>query len=288
MSRAYEVDSLTTNQLQFESVNLHDPEFESVEYKELIRTVQSNDKLLPDISISDGFVYKKVDFSSGNPLDDDHSWKLWIPDKLTEKLIMMAHNPPSCSHGGVAKTLNRLKCWYYWPNMAVQVKAYVDACAICKGAKAVNSFSRPPMGKHIIVERPFQFIYIDLLGPYPRSKDGNTTLLVILDKLTKFMFAHPLRKATSQSIINLMKTELFPIFGTPEIIYTDNGPQFKCKNFTSFLKMNGCEALNTPRYCPQSNAAERINRSLLAAIRSYLKSDQREWDKYIHEIIASS
>lgn len=57
--------------------------------------------------------------------------------------------------------------------------------------------------------------------------------------------------------------------------------------FTSFLATNGIKALNTPLYCPQSNAAERINRSILAAVRSYLKSDQRDWDKHIHEIMAS-
>lgn len=43
----------------------------------------------------------------------------------------------------------------------------------------------------------------------------------------------------------------------------------------------------SPHSLNQLNAAERINRSILAAIRSYLKSDQRDWDKHIHEVMAS-
>lgn len=152
LSRAYSVDSLDTGDLFFGSVDLQDPEFYSSEYKDLIITVEQSKKLLPDISISDGYLYKKVSFTSGNPLDDDNSWKLWIPNKLTENLIRISHNPPSCSHGGIAKTLNRLKRWYYWPNMALHVTAVVDACEVCKGTKASNTISRPPMGKQIIVD----------------------------------------------------------------------------------------------------------------------------------------
>lgn len=91
-----------------------------------------------------------------------------------------------------------------------------------------------------------------------------------MDKFSKFMFAVPLRKATSQSIIKFMKTELLVIFGMPEIVYTDNGSQFKCKMFTIKFRRK-----NQPK------------ESIIAAIRSYLKSDQRDWDKHIHEIMAS-
>lgn len=34
----------------------------------------------------------------------------------------------------------------------------------------------------------------------------------------------------------------------------------------------------------QSNAAERVNQSVLIAIRTYLNDDHREWDIYLSEI----
>lgn len=286
LSRAYALDSIDQADIEFTAVNMEDPEFMSQEYKDLIHVVQQNKKILPDITLSDGYLYRRVKFCTGNPFDDDSCWKLWIPQELTEELIAKVHMPPQVAHGGNSKTLSRLKRWYYWPNMAQQVFAFIKNCDICKGTKASNIISRPPMGRQIVVERPFQFIYADILGPYPRSRDGNTAVLVCLDKFSKFPFAYPLRKATSKSIIKFMKSQLFTVFGTPEKVYTDNGAQFQSQIFQDFLKSCGSQALNTPRYCPQSNAAERINRSILAAIRSYIKS-HKDWDKYLPEIMSS-
>ena len=42
--------------------------------------------------------------------------------------------------------------------------------------------------------------------------------------------------------------------------------------------------MKTPIYSPQANAAERVNQSVLAAIRAYMKTDHRDWDLYLPEI----
>lgn len=42
--------------------------------------------------------------------------------------------------------------------------------------------------------------------------------------------------------------------------------------------------IRTAVYSPQSNAAERVNQSVLAAIRAYLQEDHRDWDLYLSEI----
>ena len=46
----------------------------------------------------------------------------------------------------------------------------------------------------------------------------------------------------------------------------------------------GIKHLKTPLYCPQSNASERVNQSVIAAIRPYLETDQREWDEHLGDI----
>lgn len=42
--------------------------------------------------------------------------------------------------------------------------------------------------------------------------------------------------------------------------------------------------IRTPKHSPQSNSSERVNRTLLAAIRSYLDTDQRNWDCHLDEV----
>jgi len=58
----------------------------------------------------------------------------------------------------------------------------------------------------------------------------------------------------------------------------DNGSQFKCSEFNAFLTRLGIRHVYTALYTPQSNASERVNRSLIAGIRASLKNDHTQWD----------
>lgn len=85
------------------------------------------------------------------------------------------------------------------------------------------------MEQQIATERPFQFLYTDLLGPYPRSKRGNTHILVVLDKFSKFVFLRPIRTATAKEIVGFLTEQVFCLFGVPETIYSDNDVQYKSR-----------------------------------------------------------
>lgn len=50
------------------------------------------------------------------------------------------------------------------------------------------------------------------------------------------------------------------------------------------MSKNSVSHIYTAIYSPQSNAAERINRSIIAGIRSYSDSDQRHWDQNLSKI----
>lgn len=143
------------------------------------------------------------------------------------------------------------------------------------------------MGRQIIVDRPFQHLYIDLLGPYPRSKSGNSSLLIVLDKFSKYVLLKPLYKASAEHIIRYLETDVFHIFGVPETILSDNGVQFRSKMFEELLKKYGISHVRTATHSPQVNASERVNRSILAAIRAYIQPDQKDWDKNIGSISSS-
>lgn len=288
LSRVFSVDSLDmVSDTCFSDLSFNHPAFQSDEYLELIKTIQVNHRKLPDLYTSENLVYKKVKTTCELDLSTESSWKLWMPTSLTEKIIKSAHEPLHAAHGGMAKTLHRIQELFYWPNMFSQVKSFVNSCEICKTTKTSTQILRPPMGKQMVMERPFQQLYADLLGPYPRSKLGNTYLLVCLDNFSKSVFVQPLRKADAKSIINFVEPNIFCVFGVPEYVFTDNGKQFIGERFQNMLKNRGITHLKTPKYCPQANASERVNRSILAAIRAYISKDQGEWDKFIHPIASS-
>ena len=121
---------------------------------------------------------------------------------------------------------------------------------MCKETKAPNIVLRPGMGNQFIVERPFQHLFIDLLGPNPRSKLENAYLLIVLDQFSKFIFLKPFRWATSQSIVSYLDSEFFNLFGVPETILSDNGAQFVSKQFANFLICYGTKHIFTAFYAP--------------------------------------
>lgn len=93
-----------------------------------------------------------------------------------------------------------------------------------------------------------------------------------------------MRSATSEEVINCLKRDVFHLFGVPEVIHSDNGKQFVCHKFKDFLDKYGIRQMPNAFYSPQANASERVNRSLLAAIRSYIGDNHKNWDLYLDEI----
>lgn len=142
----------------------------------------------------------------------------------------------------------------------------------------------PTIGCEVVTERPFQKLYVDFLGKYPRSKKGNAYIFIVVDHFTKFTFLHAMKEATSQNVVRFLEGQVFHTFGIPEVIHSDNGKQFTSKVFEQMITNYKIQHLTTAFYSPQSNASERVNQSVLAAIRTYVESDHRDWDLYLSEI----
>lgn len=259
-------------------ISLSDPEFKSSSYIQLMDSIRKQQATLPDVEIRNEIVFKRV---------EPGAWRLWTPEGLRQRVIEAAHNPPSAAHGGVDKTMELVKRHFYWPGVAAEVRQFVARCSLCKETKAPNQTLRPLMGTPSIAERPFQNIYIDLIGPYPRSKSGNTVILIILDQLTKFVWLKPLRKANAITIVKFLESDIFHMVGAPETLLSDNGKQFVSKEFCDLLNRYGVRQIYTASHSPQVNASERVNRSIIAAIRAYVEQDQTTWDVHISSIASA-
>lgn len=281
LSREEDVAELCHNMV---IVDLKDPAFASVEYKHLIDTINEQSENLPDLKVSDSLVYKQVSPRLGIENDEQEVWRLWIPTELTGDLVKKARTTDEALHVGSKKTLHKLRTLYFWPKMSSQVKAFVDECEKCKSIKRQTGVLKTPMGQPFVTERPFQHIYADFLGPYPRSPKGNSYMLVVLDHLTKFPIFVPLRHASAVLTIEAMEKMVFSLFNVPETLLTDNGSQFMSNIFQTFLSNYSVRHLTTPIYSPQSNASERLNQSIIQGIRMQIGKDHTRWDEGLNQI----
>lgn len=275
---------LTESQKIISSIDLESPYFEDEDYVALRKKIVESPKNFQSFKIHNDRIYIWLNPKSKDSLSDLSVRKIWIPLPMTHELLKIDHDDPTAAHSGITKTLERLRRYYFWPKMTKQVKEYIKNCEICKASKPPNQQMRPPMGLYTPVERPFQRLYIDLLGPYPRSTTGKTMLLIILDHFSKFVILKALNNGTAPQIVRALKDDVFCVFGVPEKIHSDNGKQFGCREYQELMNEFGVSISKTAVYSPQSNQSERVNRSIVSAIRSYLLDKHTLWDKYLPEI----
>jgi len=94
--------------------------------------------------------------------------------------------------------------------------------------------------------------------------------------MSKFHWLCPLKKFTANLIQDFLCQDIFPCYGVPEVIVSDNGSQLKCSEFHAFLTRLGIRHVYTALYTPQSTTSERVNRSLIAGIQAYFKNDHTQ------------
>ena len=63
---------------------------------------------------------------------------------------------------------------------------------------------------------PFAVWGLDMVGPFKRSKDKKTHLLVAVDKFTKWVEAEPVSKCDAAMVVQFMKKGDFPFWLPPQ------------------------------------------------------------------------
>jgi transposase InsO family protein len=74
---------------------------------------------------------------------------------------------------------------------------------------------------------------LDIVGPLRKALEGYTHLLVAVDKLSKWIEAHPITNLRAEQAVSFF-TDIINRFGVPNSIITDNGSQFTGKKFLEF------------------------------------------------------
>jgi hypothetical protein len=69
---------------------------------------------------------------------------------------------------------------------------------------------------------------IDFMGPFKNSH-GFEHILVMVDYVSKWVEAMPCRKASTEESIAMIKSMIFPCFGTLRILIRDRGTHFTGK-----------------------------------------------------------
>ena len=175
---------------------------------------------------------------------------------------------------GVYKTFHRIAERFYWPKMRHDIASYIRGCRSCIANKPEQKAPAGLMAGKSDIQRPWEQIYVDIVGPLPKSIHGYRYILSVMDYFSKFVLYFPLRHATSKNVCNLLVDHIFCMFGVPRILVCDNEKQFGGHEFRQLASKYNIRIYFTPLYHPQRNAV----------LRAYIEKDHRRCDEYLQKV----
>ncbi|KAK3510723.1 hypothetical protein QTP70_015981 [Hemibagrus guttatus] len=206
----------------------------------------------------------------------------YIPRARRTALIHSAHTSLGTGHPGIHETLSLLKERFWWPNMTVDVRRYVQGCEGCAMSKDPRHL---PAGKLLplpVPSRPWSHLGVDFVTDLPTSRE-HTGILVVVDRFSKSCRLLPLRgPPTALGTAELLFNHVFRYFGIPEDIVSDRGPQFISRVWRAFLTHLGVVVSLSSGYHPQTNGqTERKIQEISRYLRTFCHSHQNSWSQYL-------
>lgn len=189
-----------------------------------------------------------------------------IPLSLRKEMLAKLHS----AHSGINACQNRARQIIYWPNINKDIQELVEKCRVC------NKFKPNQIKEEMIIEQlpelPWQKVGTDLF------ELDNKHYCVLADYYSNFIEVTNMQETSSKAVINVLKAQ-FARHGIPQILKSDNGPQYTSSEFKKFSKQYGFEhQTSSPRY-PKSNG---LAESAVKTIKNILiKAKESDTDPYL-------
>lgn len=124
------------------------------------------------------------------------------------------------------------------------------------------SAQQAPRGRRLRGDRLGSYWEVDFTE-VKAAKYGYKYLLVFVDTFSGWVEAFPTKGETAKIVAKIILEEIFPRFGIPKVIGSDNGPAFVAQVSQGVAKVLGIHWKLHCAYRPQSSGqVERMNRTL--------------------------
>ncbi len=201
---------------------------------------------------------------------------------LRERLITHFHHSVTGGHSGALHTYQRIKGHFFWLGMRKQVEEQVHSCAICAQNK-VDTHASPLLLQPLpIPEQIWSDLSMDFIEALPKS-EGKDTILVVVDRLTKYSHFIPLRHPfTTQDIAKLFLDTIYKLHGCPKSIVTDRDKVFTSSFWKELFQLLGIQLKMSTSYHPETDGqTERVNKCLETYLRCMCFQHPQKWAKYL-------
>ena len=153
-------------------------------------------------------------------------WRIVVPEHagIRDKIIRECHHILYCAHPGVQQTLSRVRKSFVWKGMSADVRAFIEKRPTCQIEKSDHVLRREHLQSLGIPQAKWQGISIDFITDLPRSRNGEDSIMVVVNRATKMVHLVPCRKTiTAAGAAELYWRNIVKLHGVPKAIHSDRG-----------------------------------------------------------------
>ena len=213
--------------------------------------------------------------------------QLVTPLCYRDALMRQAHAGFTGGHMGQRRTLEQVQRRAYWAGWAADVRRNLRTCAECSSYKRGLPTKQGRL-QQMSTGMPFERVGIDITGPHPKSKNGFTYILTMMDYFSKWAEAFPIRNQEAHTVAKVLVDRVFSRFGMPLQILTDRGSNFESQLFNELCRRLHIDHVRTTAYKPSTNGmVERFHRTLNSILGKVIADNQRDWDQHLPYAVAA-
>ncbi|OWZ12682.1 reverse transcriptase [Phytophthora megakarya] len=207
------------------------------------------------------------------------SLRLVVPTAMIQEVLHNCHNSIEGGHQGVVRSYERVKHDYYWIGLYADVEKHVKSCLDCSSSKSLPQPKCYSPG-NVLAERPFYVASMDFVIPLPRSRRGNTALLLWQCSFTGFVIAKAMSDTDALTVAKVCEECIYRRFGAPSLIRHDRDPRFMSEVFQAFadkVKVN----------IELSPAGEWASvKTVIQSVKVYVEDSlQQDWDEIAEQLV---
>ena len=187
--------------------------------------------------------------------------RIVVPKKHKAQVLNELH----ISHMDINKMKLVARGFVWWPSVDKEIEQLAKSCDAFLSVR--HAPSHLPLHPWSWPSQPWQCVHVDFAGPL----FGKTYLLVV-DSYSKWPEIWEVSSTSTMATIEVLR-HIFSVFGLPEQLVSDNGPQFTSNEFAIFLRSNSIKHFKSAPYHPSTiGAVERLIQSL----KNSLKKGKKE------------